>query len=409
MRNTLALATLLTLISSTASAQEVTVTPSGEYLMRFRHVEGRDFAPGGIDNFVTHRARVGLKLDYQQSMSAFLQVQDVRRWGSESDTVNDFSANGLDLHQGYFDLSFCDDIRLRVGRQEINYLNQRLIGSVGFSEQMRSFDAARLMIMALDRQLAIDLFYARTGDAGAVPVNGIDDVFSLAAKYQIDNNLQASFLEVVDLGSQSKRVRSTTGLMFSAEYPFGLRASVEGYLQAGSQDGISGAEDNTLDIFAWAAAARLRFTLQGTGYDPFLELFAQLLSGDDDVSADNGKLAAFDPLFGTNHKFYGEADLWQKMLPTQRGLLDLGGILGINIEDTVLFQTTLHVFSAMAQQAPSTPSLYGAEVDFTLGIRATDHFVFDVNYSLLIPGELLNGSDDRQLESFFYFTASASF
>ena len=35
-----------------------------------------------------------------KNLSAFVQIQDVRLWGSESNTLGDFSADGLDLHQG---------------------------------------------------------------------------------------------------------------------------------------------------------------------------------------------------------------------------------------------------------------------------------------------------------------------
>src|SRR5262245_13119890 len=88
-----------------ARAQEVTATPLGEYTVRFRHLEGHDFGPGGDDNFIRHRARVGLRFAYGEDVQALVQVQDVRIWGEESDTLGDYSANGFDLHQGYMELA----------------------------------------------------------------------------------------------------------------------------------------------------------------------------------------------------------------------------------------------------------------------------------------------------------------
>ena len=134
-----------------ARTQEVTATPLGEYLVRFRHVEGHDFAPGGVTNFVRQRARLGLRFAYGDEVQTLVQIQDVRTWGEESDTLGDFAGDGIDMHQAYVDVLLDPEWRLRIGRQEISYLNHRLIGNDGFKEQARSFDAIRLMARAFER------------------------------------------------------------------------------------------------------------------------------------------------------------------------------------------------------------------------------------------------------------------
>ncbi len=65
----------------------VTLTPSGEYTVRFRHFEGKDLVAGGVTNFARHRARVGLQFDYEKVVGAMFQVQDVRIWGEETDSA----------------------------------------------------------------------------------------------------------------------------------------------------------------------------------------------------------------------------------------------------------------------------------------------------------------------------------
>lgn len=404
MRNTVVLGTVLALgvtASLEARADEVTAVPSGEYLMRFRHFEGKDFAPGNVSNFVRHRARIGLRLDYDEDIAAFIQLQDVRIWGEETDTLRDFSGDGIDAHQAYLDLTFDEDVRLRVGRQEIGYLNHRLIGTVGFQEQGRSFDAVRLMIMALDRQLALDFFYARTAHA-LLPPNetATDDLFAFAAKMQIGDNFQPALISVLDLGSGINRVRSTTGLVLAAEWNYGLKLSLEGYLQAGSSD-------PDLRIFAWMTAARARYTFVDSDIAPFIEVFAQLLSGDDNPG--DADVKTFDTLFATNHKFYGEADLFANIPvdTANRGLADFGGALGLNIDDSLTFTLTVHGFTAMEPQGGS--SLYAVEFDNTLTLRPNEHLSFDLNYTLTAPGEALNGSEDRIVEHFFYLTTAATF
>lgn len=405
MRTHIALGTLALLgiiaAHDTAHADEVTATPSGEYLMRFRHFEGKDFAHGGVTNFVRHRARLGLRLDYDEEIAAFIQFQDVRIWGEESDTLRDFSGDGIDAHQAYMDLSFDEDVRLRVGRQEIGYLNHRLIGNVGFQEQGRSFDAVRLMIMTLDRELALDFFYARTAHALLPPnENATDDVLAFAAKMQVSSDFQPALISVLDLGSGVHRVRSTTGLVLTYDADYGLKVTAEGYVQAGSAD-------PELSIFAWMAALRARYTFVDSDMQPFFELFGQFLSGDADPT--DSEVHTFDTLFATNHKFYGEADLFANMAAdtANRGLIDAGFDLGFDLEGILGFTLAMHVFSTMENR--DGPSLFAIEFDNTLSVRATDHFSFDLNYTLTAPGEALNGSEDRLIEHFFYFTTAASF
>lgn len=405
MRSILPLATLVlaaTVAPTAASADEVTATPTGEYLMRFRHLEGNDFAPGGVANFVRHRARLGLRLDYDESIATFIQLQDVRIWGEESDTLGDYSADGLDAHQAFLELTFDRDARLRVGRQEIGYLNHRLIGTSSFDEQGRSFDAVRLMVMAMDRELALDFFYARTAHA-LLPPNetASDDVFAAAAKLQLDDHFQASLISVLDLGSGIDRVRSTTGLILTTDWPWlALKASVEGYVQVGSS-----APD--LDILAWMAAARVRYAYVDADFQPFVEVFVELSSGDSNPG--DREVHTFDTLFASRHKFHGEADLFAN-LPVdtaQRGLADLGGALGFDLERTLGFTLAVHGFRAMNPQGG--PGLYAFELDNTLSIEADEHLSFDLNYSLTIPGEGLTAAAEPLAEHLFYLTTAARF
>ncbi|NIP78292.1 MAG: alginate export family protein, partial [Gemmatimonadetes bacterium] len=76
-----------------------------------------------------------------------VQVQDVRVWGGELGTT-DPSADGLDLHQGWLELGDAGSgaLSLRVGRQELAYGGERLVGALNWAQQARSFDGARLRL-----------------------------------------------------------------------------------------------------------------------------------------------------------------------------------------------------------------------------------------------------------------------
>lgn len=396
----LALLASLTLAAPTAMAEDLKVTPSGEYLARFRHTEGLDYQPGNVRNFVRHRARLGLRFSYGEELTSLVQVQDVRTWGEETDTLNDFSAGGLDMHQAWLEVGLAEKLKLRIGRQEIGYLNHRLIGNVGFVEQARSFDGARLMAMVLDDKLALDLFYARVRDELPPEVLTADDLFGWAARYDM-GMLQPALIGVLDLNSATNRVRYTQGLVVQLDMPFGLKLSLEGYLQAGSAT----IADADVSYFAWMTATRARFTLVDSDLAPFVELFVETLSGDDDPS--DGDEKTFDTLFATNHRYYGEADIFLNIPANtgKRGLLDVGATLGLKLADNATAQVAYHYFGAMDSQGGE--SAFGQEVDVTFGWKVNPHLTLDLNYSLVLPGELLAADGDA--EHFIYSTAHAQF
>lgn len=402
-RHTLAAFASLALVASAASvrAQELTATPSGEVLVRYRHFEGHDLAPGGVDDFVRQRARVGLRFAFGTEVQAFVQLQDVRTWGEETDTLSDFSGDGIDLHQGFIEAELAPDLRLRLGRQEVSYLNQRLIGNVGFAEQGRSFDAARLMGVFLDQTLAVDVLYAHVREDAPAETRIADNLGALAVRYQMNDYFQPAMLLVVDTHTPTQRARVTSGLVIQSEMPFGLKASLEGYFQAGTAN-VEGTE---IGLAAWMFAARLRFTLVDSDFAPFLEAFAETLSGDDDPTDTAAK--SFDTLFATNHKFYGEADFFVNIPvdTANRGLLDAGAVLGTKLGEDATAQLAFHVFQAMAPQGG--PSSFGQELDLTFGWKPNPHLSLDLNYSLFFPGDGLRA--DGELEHFVYSTASASF
>jgi len=104
---------------------------------------------GGDDDrvaFTSMRVRAGFLASLERSVNVFVQFQDVRLWGEETSTLADFSADNLDLHQGYLELGFGEDgqITAKVGRQETNLGGQRLVGAVGWTPQGRSFDGVRV-------------------------------------------------------------------------------------------------------------------------------------------------------------------------------------------------------------------------------------------------------------------------
>ena len=78
------------------AAQDITMT--GQVRPRF---EFRDPSGGSKDESTSMRVRLGMKAVVDPNLIIFVQMQDVRTWGEETHPLFDYTADQLDLHQGY--------------------------------------------------------------------------------------------------------------------------------------------------------------------------------------------------------------------------------------------------------------------------------------------------------------------
>ena len=83
-------------------------------------------------------------------MKVFMALQDVRVWGQDQSTNNRITTeanNGLMVHEAWTELLLNDtiskfqNISLKIGRQEIAYDDQKVLGSLDWLQQGRRHDA----------------------------------------------------------------------------------------------------------------------------------------------------------------------------------------------------------------------------------------------------------------------------
>ena len=105
--------------------------------------------------FVEQRTRLNVKADFTQNVSAFIELDDYASWGEDfrSDHVTGFdrraaSGDDIEIYQAYIEADQMWDLplRLRIGRQELAFGSQWLVGPKDFGPfySGRSFDALRL-------------------------------------------------------------------------------------------------------------------------------------------------------------------------------------------------------------------------------------------------------------------------
>lgn len=340
------------LVVPSAEAQEVEL--GGQIRPRF---EFRDTASVGNGYFTSMRARGQVTARLDKGVSIMFQVQDVRIWGEETSTLSDFSANQLDLHQGYLDVASSGAVRyaVRAGRQEINFGGERLLGAVDWSQQGRTFDALRL---SADGPLGrVDLLAAVIAH-DITPAHDDTEYF-----WGLHGQLESGIPGTLDLYGFLNDV----GTLGTEQYTLGGRwwgrvglitYRAEGSYQTGDRAGDK--------VSAFMLGGRLGLLLAGGDAD--LVLWYDYLSGDEDTA--DTKVKVFDTLFATNHKFYGLADLFLN-IPQEtagRGLQDAAVKGGANIGGDARIAVEFHSFRLAQDQGLSTPRL-GEEVDVTLSYR----------------------------------------
>lgn len=164
---------MLTVIAAVTApaltAQEAPpVTLSGE--VRFRgEWDGRTAAVGD-DAAVLSRMRMGVTTEALPWVTAFVQLQDARAWGTETDPTEG-TADQFDLHQGYVDLTR-ENLTLRIGRQEVTLGDERLIGPLGWANTARAFDG----ILARQELAAghVRVFWMNVAERDALTVTGVN-------------------------------------------------------------------------------------------------------------------------------------------------------------------------------------------------------------------------------------------
>jgi len=108
---------------------------------------------GGEVAFVEQRTRLNFKADFTDNVSTFIEVDNYGNWGTDfrSDYltgVDGAGAGDVSLYQAYIEANemWGTPLRLRVGRQELAFGSQWLVGVNDASSLFRglSFDAIRL-------------------------------------------------------------------------------------------------------------------------------------------------------------------------------------------------------------------------------------------------------------------------
>lgn len=378
---------LVGLLTISVSAQ---FAISGELRTRTEFRQGyKTLFPNDTDPAFFTAQRTRLNSQYKtDKLKLMVSIQDVRTWGDVGQ-LNVSDKNGLALHQAYAELTLANHLSLKLGRQELVYDNARFLGNVDWTTQGRSHDALLLKWDLPSTKIDLGMAYNQPDE------NLINNTYTLANSYKtfqyvwVNHKfkaLSASFLffnnglqytNTSDASQNETRFSQTTGLRVKyGKNKFSTSSNL--YYQMGKD-----VANNKLNAYL------LNLDL-GYQVDPNLNLTigGELLSGNKNGTIQNQENNAFNPLYGTNHKFNGHMDYFYVGNHSNNvGLLDVNLTANLKLGSKSSITGYLHHFTAAEEINMTTSKNLGIEVDLAYQYQFADYGTFTLGYSQLFAQE----------------------
>jgi hypothetical protein len=247
-----------------------------------------------------------------KSLKFFLQAQDSRVFGFNSKPTPTIHANSLDLRQAYIEWQENPKVgwAIKVGRQELNLGDQRLVGSLNWTNTSRTFDAIKIGYNK--KNYGLEVF------ASSV-VNVDNAVFD---RHRDGKNLYGAFLKVPKVTPKTALnaylfwkterpfVRGENGVVGSANVVTlgtNLVGSINQKVSYEVDLMLQRGSFSTDDIRAYAAHSKINYLFSKQENIP--TLFVEYNHASGDASPNDRIRGTFDQLFPTGHAKYGLTDL----------------------------------------------------------------------------------------------------
>lgn len=269
--------------------------------------------------------RTRLNVGYQApKFSTYISLQDARVWGGD-DLISKAGAWGnstsFGVHQAWVNLKIKEHSNLKIGRQEWNYDNMRILSFRNWLTPALSYDGLLYQTRNKEKGLQLDLglSYNNNGSPMGYANNTMWQVEKLKSLNFL--HLQKSFTPrtsialLFTLSARKDTTSNTTlgtgthGLVFNHNKGKtgidGLFASFEGYYQHG-KDIKRGSDSEYKNISAYLLAADLGVRTLQKRLE--LSIGGELVSGHDYTNTDsdyNNTRHSFDFLYGARFPYYG--------------------------------------------------------------------------------------------------------
>ncbi len=352
---------------------------------RFNHHFGLDeaelnypFQPDQADQF-TQQSRLNAQAQ-RQGLTAFLTLQHAAVWGDFGG--DQLTAPPLTLYEARIRYDEPEHFFVDVGRFELAYGDQRVLGSVGWSQVGRAWDGLRLGFRP-GEEVKFDTFVARYTD-GSVDFLGGDSILAgLYATWQqpVDEVMDSADLYILYDASQLRLDPMIERATIGSRFVFGpgdFDLSAEGAFQFGTDCRLL-EEDICEEASVAAYFADIEAGYSIAELRPFLG--GSIASGDD---PDTERIEAYDQLYPTGHAFLGYMDL----IGPRTNLIEVrAGVQGTY--EWLNYEVVAHHFRRLQPQAESV----GIELNTKIFATLTQGLNLGVGHGLFIPDDGISATE----------------
>ncbi len=301
---------------------------SGEARLRFEGRTAFGYKPGDDDYYGLSRLRINVDLRPAHWVQLFAQGQDSRVVRMDTRRVGPLFKDTLDVRQAYLYLGNTESwpAAVRLGRQDLLFGAQRLVGPLDWTNTARSFDALRLELVG--KKARADIFAASVVRLDPTVFDKRRDGENFHGIYSAFTSLlPLTVIEPYLFFKTNPRVlgeRRASGSLgrYTAGYRIASRPGVKQLhgLDYSAEFARQWGHLASDEISAWAGYGILGYTAGRLPWSPRFNAEYSYATGDPNPG--DGSAGTFDNLYPTNHLFYGLADLigWQNIRNPRVGI-----------------------------------------------------------------------------------------
>ncbi|MGL4957288.1 MAG: alginate export family protein [Bacteroidales bacterium] len=356
--------------------------------------------------FVNNRTRISM--GYKRSnLQMQFSAQHVGVWGQDPQTDK---TGRVSVNEAWGKMNFFDKKAFaQVGRMILSYDDERILGALDWHVAGRFHDALKLGYEYNQHKLHLIGAFNQNDErtegnyyaAGGQPYKNMQ---TLWYQYQAtDAPFKASFL-AMNLGFESG-TPDTSDSRYMQTLGTNLSYKLDRWNFAASAYYQIGKNKNQDNISAALASAEVSFKIND----------AWALSGAFDYLSGNSsttsKYGAFDPLYGTHHKFYGFMDMFYVPNSFKKGfnpgLTDSRFGLMYKVGERVNMSLHYHYFTTAAKIDDFTKSL-GSEIDYQINVKIMKDVSLVGGYSFFVGAtetmELVKGGDRNRWQDWAWLS-----
>lgn len=384
-------------------------------------VDGRDFS--NLTHpylFTSLRTRLAVDKTFEKKIQMFVQVQDSRVFGEETNPNKDLK--NVDLHQGFVKLlkPFDLDFNVQAGRFEVVYGTERFFGASNWSYTGRSYDGVRFSL--LPECWDLDIFaltlnetvsYINNASASTYPYPAVSNpsqsIYGFYKKNKISDASKFDLVGYYEINREKigqdtiKASVLTLGGTYWGNYG-DLSTVFEGAYQFGNRSGLN------VGAYLLSLQANYKLGIYSFG------LGADLLSGNDLSTKDKNE--NYLATYGTGHKFFGFMDYFPSSAYGY-GTNDFYFKANVNpAESKFSFALDVHHFmsnqkvhiSSSNDPTGKDASNFGQEFDLTVKYNFVENTAVTWGGSLFLPGDVMkyfySPREDAAFWTYLMITAS---